>query len=142
MNSVLLIGRLTKDPELRYTPTSNMAVTRFTLAVDRPKQGAEEKNADFIQIKVFGKQAENCEKYLAKGRQVAVQGHIYTGSYDKHGETVYTTEIVAERVEFLGNKETIGNREKTPEKSKFDRTEAFVQERHQFFEDVEEDLPF
>lgn len=100
MNNVVLIGRLTKDPELRYIPERQNAVATFTLAVDRPF--AKEKQADFIRVTVFGKQAENCEKFLAKGRLAGVQGRIQTGSYkNKEGATVYTTDVVAERVEFL-----------------------------------------
>ena len=96
MNSALLIGRLTRDPE-RVDRSGNVICT-FTIAVDRPKDGA-----DFIRIVVFGKQAENCSQYLAKGRQVAVQGHIQTGSYPKEGQTIYTTDVVGDRVEFLGS---------------------------------------
>ena len=100
MNSVVLIGRLTKDPELRYIPESQNAVATFTLAVDRPM--SKEKQADFIRITVFGKQAENCERFLTKGRMTGVQGRIQTGSYkNKEGATVYTTDVIAERVEFL-----------------------------------------
>ena len=103
MNAVILIGRLTRDPELRYIPQSETAVANFTLAVDRPM--AKEKTADFIRIVCFGKTAELCERFLTKGRQVAVQGRIQTGSYKtQSGETRYTTEVVAERVEFLGSK--------------------------------------
>lgn len=101
MNNVVLIGRLTRDPELRYT-TSQMAVATFTLAIDRPTKADREKETDFPRIKAFGKTAENCEKYLAKGRMVAVQGSIQTGSYeDKDGKRVYTTDVIANRVEFL-----------------------------------------
>lgn len=101
-NLVFLTGRLTKDPETRYTSGSQIAVCTFTLAVDRPTKQGEEKKADFPRITVFGRQAENCEKYLQKGRLVAVQGRIQTGSYkNKDGQTVYTTDVVADRVEFL-----------------------------------------
>ncbi len=106
MNNVVLIGRLTKKPEVRYTQGSGdqLAVAVFTLAVDRPARAGKERQADFIRITVFGRQAENCERYLDKGRQVAVQGRIQTGSYtNKDGSTVYTTDVVAERVEFLGS---------------------------------------
>lgn len=100
MNNVILIGRTTREVELRYT-TSQTAVARFSLAVERPVKDGEKK-ADFPNIIVFGKQAENCEKYLAKGRKVAVQGRLQTGSYeDKDGKRVYTTDVIAERVEFL-----------------------------------------
>lgn len=101
MNNVVLIGRLTKDPELRYIPQNEMAVANFTLAVDRPM--AKEKTADFIKVVVFGKSAENCEKYLVKGRLCGVEGRIQTGSYDdkESGKKVYTTEVYANRVEFI-----------------------------------------
>ena len=102
MNSVVLIGRLTRDPELRYTAGSQMAVASFTVAIDRPVRAGGEKQTDFPRVTVFGKQSENCEKFLAKGRLVGVQGRIQTGSYtNKDGVTVYTTDVVADRVEFL-----------------------------------------
>ena len=100
MNNIVLIGRTTKDVELRYIPESQNAVATFTLAVDRAF--SKEKQADFIKITVFGKQAENCERFLTKGRKVAVQGRIATNSYkNKEGAMVYTTDVVADRVEFL-----------------------------------------
>ena len=103
MNNVVLIGRLTRDPELSYTPNNQTPVCRFTIAVDRPRRNGEDQGADFIRIVVWGKQAENCDRYIAKGRQVGVSGRIQTGSYkNKDGITVYTTDIVADRVEFLG----------------------------------------
>ena len=102
MNSVILIGRLTQDPEVRYTSGSQMAVCNFTLAIDRPARQGGERQADFPRVVVFGKQAETCERYLAKGRLVAVNGRIQTGSYqNRDGQTVYTTDVVANRVEFL-----------------------------------------
>lgn len=107
MNSVVLIGRLTKDPELRYT-AGQMAVCSFTIAIDRITKQGEEKKTDFPRVTVFGKQAENCEKFLKKGRLAGVQGRLQTGSYtDKNGNTVYTTDVNADRVEFLewGEKE-------------------------------------
>ena len=101
MNSVFLIGRLTKDPEVRYT-SSQMAVCNLLIAVDRPvKQGAE-KQADFPRVICFGKTAESCGQYLAKGSMLAVHGYLQTGSYmNKNGDTVYTTDVVANRIEFL-----------------------------------------
>jgi len=106
MNSVILTGRLTRDPELNYTPNTNSAVCRFTLAVDRPKKDGEDAGADFIRITVWGRQGENCHKWLSKGRQCGVLGHIQTGSYKNNGETVYTTDVVADRVEFIGGQNT------------------------------------
>lgn len=110
MNSVILVGRLTRKPELRYSNSGNQtAIARFSLAVDRPFSRDQEKTADFINIVVFGKQAENCERYLDKGRQVAVQGRIQTGSYKTQtGETRYTTDVVADRVEFLSSGASAG----------------------------------
>ncbi len=112
MNSVVLIGRLTRDPEVRYTGgQNNMAVATFSVAIDRPVKQGQEKKADFPRVTAFGRQAENCEKFLAKGRLVGVQGRIQTGSYtNKDGRTVYTTDVVADRVEFLewGNKNDSG----------------------------------
>ena len=103
MNQVILIGRLARDPELSYTPNTQSAMCRFTIAVDRPRRQGEDAGADFIRITVWGRQAETCDRYLSKGRQVAVQGRIQTGSYkNREGVTVYTTDIVADRVEFLG----------------------------------------
>lgn len=107
LNKVVLIGRLTKDPDLRYTQ-SGIAVARFTLAVDRGFKNQDgEKQADFIPITVWRTQAENCAKYLQKGRLVAVAGRIQTGSYEKDGQRHYTTEVVADEVSFLewGNKQ-------------------------------------
>lgn len=100
MNEVNLIGRLTRDPEVRYTQ-NNMAVVRFSLAIDRPAKDGEKK-ADFPNIVVFGKQAENCERYLHKGQRAAVEGRLQTGSYERQdGSRVYTTDVVANRVEFI-----------------------------------------
>ena len=101
MNSVQLIGRLTRDPELRYTGDQR-AIASFTIAIDRPPRQDGTKEADFPRITVFGKQAENCGKYLTKGRLVGIEGRIQTGSYtNRNGDKVYTTDVVANRVEFL-----------------------------------------
>ena len=108
LNKVVLIGRLIKDPDLRYT-TSGIAVARFILAVDRGFKNQDgEKQADFIPITVWRGAAESCAKYLAKGRLVAVAGRIQTGSYETpDGQRRYTTEVVADEVRFLewGDKE-------------------------------------
>ena len=109
MNSVALVGRLTRDPELRYASGSQMPVTSFTLAVDRPYSKANndpsQPTADFIRIVVFGRQAETCSTYLSKGSQAAVTGRLQTGSYTRQdGQKVYTTDVVADRVEFIGSR--------------------------------------
>ena len=101
LNKVVLIGRLIKDPDLRYT-TSGIAVARFILAVDRGFKNQDgEKQADFIPITVWRNAAENCAKYLTKGRLVAVAGRIQTRSYEQDGQRRYTWEVVADEVLFL-----------------------------------------
>lgn len=152
MNEVVLIGRLTRDPEIRYTQ-SQMAICNFTLAIDRPYSKSRQDNAptaDFIRITVFDRQAENCNQYLSKGSQAAVQGRIQTGSYkDKNGNTVYTTDVVASRVEFLGSKNG-GNgngqqnqqQEQTPQyQAPRYQPPAAPQERQQRFDDIDDEIP-
>ena len=100
MNKVILIGRLTKDPELNFAAGSGTAVTRFSLAVTRPFKKDE---TDFINCIAFGKTGETIAQYLTKGRQLAVTGSIRTGSYDaKDGTKRYTTDIVVDSFEFIG----------------------------------------
>ena len=102
MNNVNLIGNLTRDPELRYSTGANQtAICRFTIAVNDGY--GDKQRTSFIPIVVFGKQAENCDRYLAKGRRVAITGRIQTGSYEKEGRTVYTTDVIASNVEFLSS---------------------------------------
>lgn len=101
MNKVLIIGRFTRKPELNYTNT-NLAVTNFTVAVDKP---GKDKGADFIRCTAFDKIAENICRYMDKGRQIAIEGRINTGSYEKDGQKINTYEIVAERAEFIGRPE-------------------------------------
>lgn len=101
MNKVILIGRLTKDPELNFAAGSGTAVTRFSLAVKRPFKKDE---SDFINCVAFGKTGETIAQYITKGRQLAVTGSIRTGSYDaKDGSKRYTTDIIVDSFEFLGN---------------------------------------
>ena len=97
MNKVILIGRLTKDPELKYTPGTGAAVTTITLAVDNYNSKTQEKTADFISVVLWGKQAENTAQYIVKGSQVAISGRISVRSYDaKDGTKRYVTEVVAD----------------------------------------------
>lgn len=103
MNTIILIGRLTKKPELNYTQNQT-AVTRFSIAVDRPKKNGEDAGADFPTIVAWNKTAENVCRYKDKGDQIAVMGRIQTGSYKKDGATVYTTEVIADRIEFIGSR--------------------------------------
>jgi len=104
MNTINLIGRLTKDPELRYSQ-GGVAICTFTLAVNRDFTNQNgEREADFIQCKVFKKTAENLANYQQKGSQIGVVGRLQTGSYEKDGQRVYTTDVMVDRVEFLGSK--------------------------------------
>ena len=102
MNVTMLIGRLVKDAELKYTAGSGIAVSKITLAVDNYNSKTGEKGADFIPVVVYGKQAENLAQYTLKGSQIAIEGRIKTGSYDaKDGTKRYTTEVIASKVQFL-----------------------------------------
>lgn len=114
INRVVLVGRLTKDPDLRYTP-SGAAVARFTLAVNRTFSNAQgEKEADFINCTVWRKQAENTANFLKKGSLAGVEGRIQTGSYEgQDGKRVYTTEVVADSVQFLEPKSASGNSDRS-----------------------------
>lgn len=106
MNKCVLIGRLTRDPEVRYTQGDNtMAIARYSLAVDRRFKRDGEPEADFINCVAFGKAGEFAEKYLKKGTKIAVVGRIQTGSYtNKDGQKVYTTDVVVEEQEFAESK--------------------------------------
>ena len=123
MNIWTGIGRLTKDPNI--IQASDTTVARFSIAIDRGKKDGESKGADFPNIVCFGKTAELVEKYVGKGRLVGIQGRIQTGKYEKDGRTIYTTDILADRVEFLDWPE---------EKPKDDTPQGFSQ--------MEEDTPF
>lgn len=127
MNLVVIAGRLTKDPDVRYSQgDSTMAIGKYTLAVDRKGKDA---GTDFINIVAFGKNGEFAEKYLHKGTKILVTGRIQTGSYtNKDGQKVYTTDVIAEEQEFCEKKET------TDEGNKFPGINFPV--------DEEDDLPF
>ena len=107
MNKVILMGRLTRDPEVRYSQGDNsMAIARYSLAVDRRfKRDGDEQTADFINCVAFGKSGEFAEKYLRKGTKIAVVGRIQTGSFtNKDGQKIYTTDVVVEEQEFAESK--------------------------------------
>ena len=145
MNSVVLIGSLARDPELSYTPSNQTPLCRFTIAVDRPRRNGEDAGADFIRITVWGKQAETCDCYLSKGRQVAVTGRIQTGSYkNRDGQTVYTTDVVADRVEFLGSSN--GNSGNTTNTISFEQAGPAMSggfdDLPDTFQAAEDDIPF
>ena len=112
MNKVILMGRLTRDPEVRYSAGDNsMAIARYTLAVDRRfrRDGDSGSSADFIGCVAFGRSAEFAEKYLRQGTKIVITGRIQTGSYtNKDGQRVYTTDVVAENVEFAESKNAAG----------------------------------
>lgn len=129
MNKVVLIGRITAKPEISYTQ-SNMAITKFTIAVDRGK----DKGADFIRVTAFDRQAETIARYMDKGRMIAIEGRIQTGSYKKDGKTVYTTDVIADRSEFLGSASQTA--EEIEQKAK----DLFNVEDH--YESTTDDIPF
>lgn len=134
MNKVSLVGRICRDPEVRYTNgESPMAVARFTVACNRRIKKDGEQNADFIQCIAFGKTAELIERYFFKGMKIGVDGRIQTGSYEnKDGQKVYTTEVLAERVEFVESK----NNSSANDSAKKD--DSFMNIPDQ----IEEELPF
>jgi len=112
MNKVMLIGRLTKDPELRFTPGNGTAVTTLTLAVDKYNPASGQREADFIPVVVWGKQAESTANYMSKGSLMAISGRIQTRSYDaKDGSKRYVTEVVASEVQFLSKGAPSANKE-------------------------------
>ena len=136
MNKVILMGRLARDPETRYTD-ANLAIGRYSLACPRRVQQGQEPAADFVNVVSFGKAAEFAEKYLHKGTKVLVTGRLQTGSYtNKDGQKVYTTDVVAEEQEFCESK-TSGTTQNTNASS--NPTEGFMN----FPDDgIEDDLPF
>jgi len=111
MNKAILIGRLTRDPELRYT-SSNRAVCQFTIAIDRPftNQATGQRETDFINVVAWDKTGENIGKYMTKGRLIAVEGRIQTRNYENNeGRRVYVTEVIASNVQFLESKNSTMN---------------------------------
>lgn len=126
MNHVTLIGRISRDPEVRYTQ-GNMAIAKYSLAVDRFKEGT-----DFISCVAFGKNAEFAEKYLKKGMKIALEGHIQTGSYDGKNGKVYTTDVVVDRQEFCESRQKDGGRQ--------DSIDGFLNMAESV--SAEEELPF
>lgn len=113
MNKVIILGRLTRDPEVRYTQGENsIAIARYTIAVDRPRKDSEgNSQADFISCVALGRNGEFAEKYLRKGTKIAIEGRIQTGSYEKDGHKVYTTDVLVEHHEFVENKGNNGERD-------------------------------
>lgn len=135
MNRAILIGRLVRDPDLRYT-SNGTAVCSFTLAVDRKKNKDGEKETDFIPIIAWRQLAELCANYLKKGQQAAVEGRIQVRNYDNtEGRKVYVTEIVADNVQFLG-----GGQQSKPQEQKQDFKDPFS--HGQPIDISSDDLPF
>lgn len=150
LNRVILIGRLTKDPELRYTP-AGVAVTQFTLAVDRPfSSQAGEREADFIPVVTWRQLAETCANYLRKGRLAAVEGRIQVRNYDNNeGRRVYVTEVIADNVRFLESASSGGgNREEAPSGNRYNNSNSRGGNQDPFVDDgkpidiSDDDLPF
>ena len=133
MNKVSLVGRTTKDIEVRYTEQTQTAVCRFTLAVNRRKK---DDGADFISCQAWGKTAELMGKYVSKGDRIGVNGRIQTGSYKKDDRTIYTTDVVVEELEFLESKGNSAEQKESTE-PKTDEN-GFMQ----LPENFEEELPF
>ncbi len=147
MNKVVLMGRLTRDPDVRYSNGQNgdqMAIARYTLAVDRRfgrKDG--EQNADFISCVAFGKAGEWAEKYLKQGTKIAVSGRIQTGSYtNKEGQKVYTTDVVIEEQEFAESKNASGNGSGYQPQQAPSPSNASSEGFMQIPDGIEDDLPF
>lgn len=136
MNKVVLMGRLTKDPDVRYTQgQESLCIARYTLAVDRRGSKQGEQSADFINVVAFGKAGEFTEKYLHKGTKIVLSGRIQTGSYtNKDGVKVYTTEVVAEDQEFAESKKD--GAQNTTQGSSSEGEFITIPEG------IEEDLPF
>ena len=142
MNKVILMGRLTRDPEVRYAQTDNsLAIARYTLAVDRRFKRAGEQDADFISCVVFGKSAEFAEKYFRQGIKIAISGRIQTGSYtNKEGQKVYTTEVIVEEQEFAESKAVSESR--MQQVSQPDPDKAVGDGFMNIPDELEEELPF
>lgn len=145
MNRVILMGRLTRDPNISYSQGGdNMAIARFTLAVDRRgrrQDGADQQTADFIGCVCFDRQAEFAEQYLRQGTKIAVQGRIQTGSYtNKDGQKVYTTDVVLDDIEFAESKASQGNSDQAP--SRPAPASAAGDGFMNIPDDIDENLPF
>lgn len=142
MNKVILMGRLTRDPEVRYGGANNSAVARFSLAVDRRfKREGDEQTADFINCVAFGKTAEFLEKYARKGTKFVVEGRIQTGSYtNKDNQKVYTTDVVCENVEFAESKS--GSNSQGGDNGNFEPSSDMGDGFMNIPDGIDEELPF
>lgn len=141
MNRTILVGRMTRDPELKYTPTG-VAVANFTLAINRPFKNAEGNNeADFINIVVWRKPAENTAQYTKKGSLVGVDGRLQSRSYgDKDGKTVYVTEVVADSIQFLDTKGSNNQNQQSNQQQSQSQSNSF--QGSEPLDITDSDLPF
>lgn len=140
MNNVILVGRLTRDPEIRYAEGQKQAaIASYTMAVDRKYKREGQPTADFINCKCFGKNAEFMEKYFRKGMKIAVKGSIQTGSYtNKDGHKIYTTDIIVEEQEFVESKNQSSGAEKSNAEPSKDNGDGFMN----IPDGIDESLPF
>lgn len=152
MNKVILMGRLTRDPEVRYSTGENaLAIARYTLAVDRRFRRDGEASADFISCVCFGRSAEFAEKYFRQGLKIVVSGRIQTGSYtNRDGQKVYTTEVVVEEQEFVESKSNSSNSQQTPQQQAPRQQPNTGNQQNRYADDgfmnipdgIDEELPF
>lgn len=138
MNKVILMGNLTRDPEIRYTQSEkSMAIARFSLAINRRFSREGETNVDFFNCTAFGKQAEFVEKYFRQGSRMLLVGRIQNDNYtNKNGEKVYSVQIMADEIEFAERKQSGGNNNSEPEQKQDD--DDFME----IPENIESELPF
>lgn len=147
MNKVILMGRLTRDPETRYSQNGNdnLAISRYTLAVDRKRKANQKENqADFIQCVAMGYNGEFAEKYLKKGSKIAIEGRIQTGSYtNKDGQKVYTTEVYVESQEFAESKKGLSEEDKDArDRASMESAGVYSNGFMEIPDGIEEELPF
>ena len=139
MNKIILMGRLTRDPEVRYTPKDNTAVARYSLAVDKKYKRDDGITADFFNIVAFGKSAEFTEKYLRKGIKMLVTGRVQTGTYDKDGVKIPFFEVVVEDQEFAEGKNATSSDDSTSSSNDIAKDkDGFMH----ISDDLLEELPF
>lgn len=132
MNKVMLVGRISRDIDVRYAQNSDLAIAAFSVAVDRRIKKENEQNVDFINVKAFGKTAEFVNKYFSKGRRIGISGRLNTGSYtNQQGQKVYYMEVVADEVEFVDN---------APQNA--EKKEATSENFENIPDNIDEELPF
>lgn len=139
MNKVILMGRLTRDPEIRWTQGQNQScIARYTMAVDRRYSAEGQQSADFISCVAFGKSAEFAEKYLKQGIKIVITGRIQTGRYEKNGKKIYTTDVVVEEQEFAESKSAKNANNPSCDEQSQEDEDGFVT----IADGIDEQLPF